>query len=88
MADNRGNRRQRSLKSGKITFGNGSFVIDCVIRNFSDTGAQLKVPTTVPIPDSFDLIESTGKRRRAVVVWRKADLIGVNFEPDGVPNST
>jgi hypothetical protein len=79
MTENRGNRRQRSLKSGKISFSNGQFVVDCTIRNFSDTGAQLKVPTTVPIPDTFDFIEG-GKRRRATVMWRKGDLMGVRFE--------
>ena len=80
MDEHRGKRRQRSLKSAKIVFANGSFAIDCVIRNFSDTGAQLKVPTSVPIPDHFDLVEPGGKRHRAVVMWRKGDQMGVRFE--------
>jgi hypothetical protein len=80
MTDNRGNRRQRSLKAGKISFANGSFVVDCTIRNFSSDGAQLKVPTSVAIPDTFDFVEAGGKRRRATVIWRKGDLMGVRFE--------
>ena len=73
--------RQRVLKSGRIVFAGGSFSIDCTIRNVSDTGARLQVPTTVAIPDKFTLVDvQTGKRRGVKVVWRKEDLIGVHFE--------
>ena len=47
MDEHRSSRRQRVLKSGKIIYNNGSIVIDCTVRNISDTGAQLKVPTSV-----------------------------------------
>ena len=73
--------RQRVLKSGKIVFAGGSFSIDCTIRNVSDTGARLQVPTTVAIPDKFSLVDvQSGKRREVKVMWRKGDLIGVHFE--------
>jgi hypothetical protein len=73
--------RQRVLKSGKIVFAGGSFSIDCTIRNVSDTGARLQVPTTVAIPDKFTLVDGqSGKRREVKVMWRKGDLIGVHFE--------
>jgi hypothetical protein len=79
MPENRVSRRQRALKSAKISYGNGQFEVDCIIRNFSDTGVQLKVPTTVPIPDHFDLVEA-GKRRRVTVAWRKGEFIGVKYD--------
>jgi hypothetical protein len=80
MDDHRSNRRQRVLKSGKIVYAKGSIVIDCTIRNISDTGAQLKVPTTVGIPDNFEFREEIGRKgRAAVVVWRKGDMIGIRF---------
>ena len=78
--EHRASRRQRVLKSGKIVYGNGSIVVDCTIRNISETGAQLKVPTTVAIPDQFEFRETTtGKGRAVTVVWRKGDLIGIRF---------
>jgi PilZ domain-containing protein len=81
MDENRASRRQRVLKSGKIIYNNGSIVIDCIIRNITDTGAQLKVPTSVGIPDHFEFSETmAGKRRPVVVVWRKGDLIGIRFD--------
>jgi len=80
MDEHRASRRQRVLKSGKIIYANGSIVIDCTIRNISETGAQLKVPTTVGIPDQFEFRETMGGKGRAVtVVWRKGDLIGIGF---------
>src|SRR5581483_3946897 len=60
--------------------GNGSFTVDCTIRNLSATGARLQVPTTVAIPDRFTFVEQGQARRPAKVVWRKNDLIGVQFE--------
>jgi hypothetical protein len=81
MDENRRAPRQRALKAGKITYGEGSIVIDCTIRNRSATGARLQVPTSVPIPDKFEFAEaSTGKRRISTVVWRRGDLMGIRFD--------
>ena len=74
--------RQRTLKTGRIVFANGSFTVDCTIRNISDKGARLQVPTTVTIPDRFTLIEGQGGASRAAqVIWRKGDLMGITFPP-------
>lgn len=42
MDDKRKAQRQRVLKGGKIIFANGSFTVDCTIRNLSDKGARLR----------------------------------------------
>jgi len=82
MDNKRGSPRQRVLKSGKIVFAGGSFSVDCTIRNMSDTGARLQIPTTVAIPDRFILFDvHVDTRRQATVVWRKGDQIGVRFDP-------
>lgn len=73
--------RQRVLKAGKIAYANGSIVIDCTIRNLSDTGARLQVPTSVAIPDRFEFVEAaSAKRRPATVMWRRGDLMGIRFD--------
>ena len=46
--------RHRVLKAGSIEFNGG--VIDCTIRNVSDTGAALEVASPVGVPDSFWLV--------------------------------
>ncbi|KRQ95787.1 PilZ domain-containing protein [Bradyrhizobium valentinum] len=73
--------RRRLLKSGKITFGGGSAVIDCTVRNLSETGAALEVISPVGIPERFTLvIEADHLRLPCRVVWRKEKRIGVHFE--------
>jgi hypothetical protein len=69
----------RTLKGGSILFGLAP-AIDCIIRNMSETGAQLAVESPVGIPDEFTLlIKPQLKKRNCRVAWRKADRIGVRF---------
>jgi PilZ domain len=71
--------RRRILKAGSIEFGGG--VIDCTVRNISDTGAALEVVTPLYIPDRFTLIIHSDKSKWPCrVVWRKEKRIGVTFD--------
>jgi PilZ domain len=70
--------RRRVLKGGRIEFGGGA--IECTVRNFSEAGAALDVPSLVGIPEQFSLAIPTGNiRRLCVVIWRKEKRIGVAF---------
>ena len=72
-------RRRRVLKAGSISFGGG--VIDCTVRNVSDTGAALEVVTPLFIPDRFTLIvQSDGLSRPCRVIWRRERRIGITFD--------
>ena len=54
--------------------------IDCIIRNMSDTGAELEVENPVGIPDDFTLlIRPEIIKRNCQVVWRTKRRIGVRF---------
>ena len=71
--------RQRVLKAATIEFGGG--VIDCVVRNLSETGAALEVTSPIGIPEQFRLVQkSDATVRLCRVVWRKEKRIGVTFE--------
>ena len=71
--------RHRVLKAGSIEFNGG--VIDCTIRNVSDTGAALEVASPVGVPDSFWLVVSGDHtRRHCRVAWRTDKRIGVAFD--------
>ena len=86
MDEKRKTARRRVLKEGKIIFADGMRVIDCTIRDLSDSGARLLIASTVGIPDTFHLFEkSSGMIYRATVVWRQPSAIGVKF--DGPPSS-
>ena len=70
--------RRRVLKAGSISFGGG--VIDCTIRNISETGACLEVYDPV-LQNLFDLVFDLNQARRACrVVWRKHPRMGVEFQ--------
>ena len=71
--------RRRLLKAGKISFGGA--VIDCTVRNLSETGAALEVISPFGIPERFTLVvEADHRHLPCRVVWRKEKRIGVHFE--------
>jgi len=80
MSEQRRVVRRRVLKAAKIGFNRGS-IIDCTVRNMSETGALLQVASPLGIPDSFDLMLDGEKTLWACrVIWRKERQIGVEFE--------
>lgn len=86
MDEKRKTTRRRVLKEGKIIFADGMRVIDCTIRDLSDTGARLLIANTVGVPETFHLFEkSSGMVYPASVAWRQSSAIGVKF--DGAPTS-
>ena len=79
MTDKRINLRHRVLKAGKISFGRAG-IIDCTVRNMSDTGARLEVESVIGIPDTFNLVvRSDPSAKQCRVVWCKEKQIGVKF---------
>ena len=59
----------------------GGGVIDCTVRNISDTGAALEVVTRLLIPDRFTIVVRADRWKLPCdVVWRKQKRIGVAFE--------
>ena len=79
MENQRRQERHRTLKSGKIIFNHHASVVDCTIRNVSDTGACLQVQSVVGIPESFDLLMDDIKRS-CNVKWRSGNRMGVSFQ--------
>jgi hypothetical protein len=54
---------------------------ECMLADFSDTGARIHRPHEVEIPDDFVLLLTADGRlgRRCRVVWRSTAHIGVQF---------
>ena len=72
--------RRRVLKEGKIVIHPPSGTIDVTIRNMGMAGAKIEIPSTVQLPDKFDLINvSDGNVTLAEVMWRKGNFVGVHF---------
>ena len=81
MAERQRHPRLRTLKPGKIVFDRRSCVIDCTVRNLSAAGACLQLPSTVGIPDRFDLMIGPEKHPRPCrVAWKDETRVGVTFQ--------
>ena len=80
-AERRGAHRQRVYKGAIITFNRGNSVFECLVRNQSDEGAKLCMEQAFGLPLSFALAITVDQTtRKARVMWRSSDALGVRFE--------
>lgn len=54
MLERRKSARSRILKSAKLILGRTS-IIDCAVRNLTNTGARIQVANTVNLPQDFEM---------------------------------
>jgi hypothetical protein len=72
--------RQKSFLQGRIYFNNRRSSIDCLVRDYSETGARLKLSETVTVPEAMELyIPNREEMHRARVEWRTGNEMGVSF---------
>ena len=80
MSELRSAARVRAVLKGEIRYDNGLRSTACVIRDISDTGARLELPSDLALPDHFDLyIEKKKQPRPAIMKRRRGVDIGVAF---------
>jgi hypothetical protein len=73
-------RGSRLLLEGKIVSRDGTTVIDVKIRDMSATGAILRIPPNVNLPENFSLlVVSDEKCYPAEKRWRKGERLVVQF---------
>ena len=73
-------RRTKVLKTGKIVSMDYKSVASCTVRDLSPLGAKVAYKGRTAVPDSFQLLlKSDWSIRDAKVVWRKGNVIGVEF---------
>ena len=85
ISSNKQRRRRgsRLLLEGKIVSRDGTTVIDVKIRDLSTTGAILRMPPNVNLPENFSLlVVSDGKRYPVENRWRKGERLMVQFGGD------
>src|ERR1700741_671956 len=78
--------RRRSVRhdvtlGGKLYFGMCGLSIDCVIRDISDHGARIAVPSAAwRAPKEIHLLSlREGKVYSGIVVWNRGRYLGLNF---------
>jgi hypothetical protein len=72
--------RARSLLTGKIIVGDGRESHECVVRNLSAKGAQVRLAGAVNLPGSVGLlVVKEGLLFDAAIAWRRGEQIGLTF---------
>ena len=71
--------RRRTLKGARIVVNDGFSTFQCMVRNLSETGAQLRVASIVGIPDNFALVMDDKQSFNCTVAWRRETELGVSF---------
>jgi hypothetical protein len=74
---------RRAISFGaQIFYPGAKGTIACTVRDISDGGAHLSVPSGDELPALFDLRIGKGDRigRRCRVVWQKGKDVGVEFK--------
>ncbi|MCA0405389.1 MAG: PilZ domain-containing protein [Proteobacteria bacterium] len=79
-AEHRAKNRVRSFLRAEIIHSNGNSRTECIVRDLSDTGARIEAPTSVTVPEFFELhIPLKGIRQRSRMMWRAGVEMGVAF---------
>jgi hypothetical protein len=72
--------RKRVLKGATILLGMKHSEISCTIRNMHEHGAEIRLPPSTIVPESFLLyVPTDGIGYRCSLRWRIGDRIGVQF---------
>jgi PilZ domain len=72
--------RARVLKGAKVVLLNQWSLIDCTVRDLSETGAKLLCADPLTIPNEFRfLLPAENTIREARVAWRRDGMVGIEF---------
>ena len=64
----------------KLDPGKGRTPFTCFVWDLSDNGARLKLPENIELPSVVHVIFGN-VRKRATVIWREADHVGLSLLP-------
>ena len=80
MDERRSSKRWQTVLKGRIVFNNRSSVLDCTVRDLSETGARIYFADVSAIPSEFELeIPNRGVRVRGCLMWSRGANHGVRF---------
>lgn len=80
MQDRRQNVRDKVLLGGVAEIREIGSTMDCVVRNFSESGACVEFDAHTNLPDEISLtIKRKGRSYLARMIWRHANRVGLAF---------
>jgi hypothetical protein len=78
-AERRREKRERTLRHGKIIYSGSSCMMDCLVLDLTEGGARIKPADIMICPEEFVLKIQYSPLRNCEVVWRKNTELGVRF---------
>jgi hypothetical protein len=83
MQERRSITRRRSYLGGRMIFKDAHVTVDCLVRDFTDSGVRVECPPDVLLPRELDIaIDSKGVQAQARVIWRQGHQLGLAFETE------
>lgn len=77
--------RSRVLKGAKIVGMDNWTVMDCTVRDISETGAKLLCGEPLAVANVFRfLLPAENSIRNARVVWRREGMVGIEFTSEKI----
>jgi len=74
--------RSRVYRGASVVFNGRQSMLACTLRNWSDTGALVRMSDWIALPKTFE-IDSPGESVRVRQCWRRGDDVGVAFLTPG-----
>jgi hypothetical protein len=72
--------RKKTFLGGMIVSSDGALVVDCTIRDLSESGARVRIPNSLIVPERAFLIVSRRETAYEVAVVRsRGDELGLKF---------
>lgn len=72
--------RRRVLKGARIVFNKNQSTLTCTIRNLTQAGALVILPSILGVPDRFDLLIGDEPPLPCRVIHKHDGQIGVSFD--------
>jgi hypothetical protein len=72
--------RMRTIKGASLILPGSGSTFSCVMRNLSETGALVELPSTIGVPQTVMLQTADGALSRTCsVAWRTETRLGLTF---------
>ena len=78
--EHRSSQRTRTILQGRVVFNDRFSLIECIVRDLSETGAQIAFSHPITLPSELELeIPRKQLSTRARVMWSKGKVHGLLF---------
>lgn len=78
--DLRRGERVRTFLAGRLVFNEGAYSYGCVVRDMSEGGARVEIPSARMLPRRFYFLTSKGEfAYDSELVWRTRLMAGIKF---------